>query len=159
MEAIVSFLSSPWVSLASGAISAVGALSSGRQQQQASEYNAEIARRNAVAARQQAAANAEAQQRKARMQIGSMRAAYGASGVGLEGSPLDILESSAMMAELDRQNILYGGELSAIGYESNAGLELMRGENAVTGSYFGAASSLLSGAAEYGVLKSLKRTG
>lgn len=132
------------------AVSVIGALNQGQQQQQASEYNAAVARNNAIAARQQAEANAAAQQRKARVQIGAMRAGYGASGVGLEGSALDVLESSAAMAELDRQNILYGGALRAQGYESTAGLELMRGENAVTGSYFSAGSSLLGGMAKSG---------
>ena len=136
------------------AVSVIGALNQGQQQQDSSEYNAAVARNNATASRQQAEANAAAQQRRARQTIGAMRAGYGASGVGLEGSALDVLESSAAMAELDRQNILYGGELRAQGYESTAGLELMRGENAVTGSYFSAGSALLGGVARSGAFNS-----
>jgi hypothetical protein len=132
------------------AVSVVGALSQGQQAKSAADYNAAVANNNAIAARQQADANAAAQQRKARLQIGSMRAGYGASGVSLEGSPLDVLEQSASMAELDRQNILYGGALKAQGYEATAGLELMRGDAAVTGSYFNAGSALLMGAAKTG---------
>jgi len=132
------------------AISVVGALNQGQQASNAASYNAAVANNNAIAARQQAQAAAEAQARKARLQIGSMRAGYGASGVSIEGSPLDVIEASAAAAELDRQNILYSGELRAGGYESTAGLELMRGENAVTGSYFSAGSSLLKGAASAG---------
>lgn len=132
------------------AFSVMGALSQGQQARQAGEYNAAVARNNALAAKQQADANAAAQQRKARLQLGSMRAGYGASGVGLEGSPLDVIEQSAAMAELDRQNILYGGTLRSQGYESTAGLELMRGENAVTSSYFNAGSTLLMGASKMG---------
>ncbi len=132
------------------AFSVVGALSQGQQQSTASNYNAGVAQNNAIASRQQAAANAEAHERKARQQLGSIRAGYGASGVGMEGSPMDVLESSAMMAELDRQNILYGGELRASGYESTAGLELMKGENAVTSSYYNAGSALLIGGAKAG---------
>jgi hypothetical protein len=63
---------------------------------------------------------------------------------------MDVLEQSASMAELDRQNILYGGTLKAQGYESTAGLELMRGDAAVTGSYFNAGSSLLMGMGKMG---------
>jgi hypothetical protein len=132
------------------AFSVMGALNQGQQAKNAADYNAAVANNNAIAARQQAEANAAAQQRKARLQLGSMRAGYGAAGVGLEGSPMDVLEQSASMAELDRQNILYGGELKAQGYESTAGLELMRGDAAVTGSYFTAGSSLLTGAAKAG---------
>jgi hypothetical protein len=86
--------------------------------------------------------------------MGSIRAGYGASGVTMEGSPMEILEQSAMNAEMDRQNILYGGELKASGYESTAGLELMRGEHAVTSSYYNAGSALLSGAAKSGAFNS-----
>lgn len=131
-------------------VSVMGVLNQGQQAKQAAEYNAAVARNNAIAARQQAAANAAAQERKSRQQIGAMRAAYGASGVGLEGSPIDVLENSAAMAELDRQNILYAGTLKAQGYESTAGQELMRGENAVTSSYFAAGSALLSGMGKSG---------
>jgi hypothetical protein len=132
-------------------MSLFGALSGGQQANSAAKYNAAVANNNAIADRQQAAANAADQQRKARIQIGSMRAGYGASGVGLEGSPMDVLEQSAAMAELDRQNILYGGEVRARGYESTAGLELMQGKNAVKGSIFSAGSSLLTGMGKSGI--------
>jgi len=135
------------------AFSVIGALNQGQQASDAANYNAAVANNNAIAARQQAQAAAAAQERKARLQLGSMRAAYGASGVSLEGSPLDVIEASAAAAELDRQNILYSGELKAGGYQSTAGLELTRGENAVTGSYFSAGSSLLKGAASMGAFK------
>ena len=135
------------------AFSVIGALNQGQQAADAARYNAAVAQNNATAARQQAAANAEAQARRARQQIGSMRAAYGASGVSLEGSPLDVIEASAAAAEMDRQNILYSGELRAGGYESTAGLELMRGDNARTGSYFSAGSALLKGMGSAGAFK------
>jgi hypothetical protein len=136
------------------AFSVVGALSQGQQSNSAAEYNAQVANNNAIASRQQAEANAAAQQRKARLTQGAMRAGYGAAGVGLEGSPMDVLEQSASMAELDRQNILYGGTLKAQGYGATAGLELMRGDAAVTGSYFNAGSALLTGAAKAGAFNS-----
>jgi hypothetical protein len=142
------------MSILSTAFSVVGAISQGRQEKNAAEYNAAVARNNAIAARQQAAANAEAQGREARRRIGSARAGYGASGVALEGSPLDIIEQSALEAELDRQNILYAGDLKASGFESTATLEESRGKSAMTGSIFKAGSSLLTGTQDY-----LTRTG
>lgn len=154
-EPITAFIvaNATMISAVGAAFSVIGALNQGQQAKNAAEYNAAIARNNAIAARQQADASAAAQQRKARLQIGSMRAAYGASGITMEGSAMDVLEQSAAMAELDRQNILYSGELRAGGYESTAGLELMRGDNAVTGSYFSAGSALLSGAAKMGAFE------
>lgn len=129
--------------------SAVGAISQGVQASNAADYNAAVARNNALAARQQASANAEAQGRESRRRLGAMRAAYGASGVTMEGSPLDVIEQSAMEAELDRQNILYSGELKASGYEGTSELEEAKGSSAMTGSLFSAGSSLLTGYGQY----------
>ncbi len=138
------------------AVSVIGMLQQGQQAKSAAEYNASVARQNATITQQQAAANAAAQQRKARMQLGTMRAGYGAAGIGLEGSPMDILEQSASMAELDRQNILYGGQLRAQGYSNTATLEDAAGENAETGSYLRAGSALLIGAGKAGIDRGVK---
>jgi hypothetical protein len=143
-----------YAQIAGTAMSVIGAINQGQQAKSAANYNAQLANNNAIAARQQAEVNAAAQQRASRLKIGSMVAGYGASGVTMEGSPMDVLEASAATAELDRQNILYGGGLKAGGYQSTAGLELMRGENAETGSYFSAGSALLSGAAKAGAFAS-----
>lgn len=153
MAAAVAFISANAATIGT-ALSVVGALSQGQQANNAAKYNAAVARNNAIASRQQAAAEAAAQNRKARLTIGAMRAGYGASGVGMEGSPLDILEQSAANAELDRQNILYSGETQARGYDSTAGMELMSGKNAVRGSIISAGTSLLSGAAKAGYFTS-----
>lgn len=139
------------MTIVSLAFSAMSAISQGRQQKNAADYNAAVANNNAIAARQQAAANAQAQARESRRRIGTARAGYGASGVALEGSPLDIIEQSAMEAELDRQNILYAGDLKAQGYESTATLERSKGKNAMSSAYFKAGSSLLSSASSYGM--------
>jgi hypothetical protein len=138
------------------AMSVIGALQQGQQAKQSAEYNAAIARNNAIASQQQSAANAAAQQRKARMQMGTMRAGYGASGIGLEGSPMDILEQSAAMAELDRQNILYGGTLRTQGFTNTANLEEAAGENAESASYLKAGSSLLLGMGKSGMTTGVK---
>jgi hypothetical protein len=110
----------------------------------AANYNADVARRNAALSLEQAALDAKAQQRQAKKIIGGMRASYGASGVSGGGSVDDVIASSATAAELDRQNILYQGELKAMGYESEAVLDEMAADQAITGSYFQAASTFLS---------------
>lgn len=142
------------VALVAGALAgAAGAISSGRAARQAAEQNALAAERNARISRQQARAEAEAQQRDARRRVGAARAAYGASGVTLEGSPLDVLEESASLAELDKQQILYNGELRAMGYTDTASLDRAGGRNAERQGYFGAASTLLLGASKVGANK------
>lgn len=139
-----------WGGLISAGLSAVSAISSANQQKAASKYNAKVAENQAIAARQQAGANAEMQRRSSEKKIGSMQASYAASGVSIEGSALDILEESARNAEMDRQNILYGGELRAIGSEGTAMLEKSQGANAQTSGYLSAAGSLFkAGASSY----------
>lgn len=127
-------------------VGAVSAVSQAQQQKSAAKYNEKVANQQAQSARDVAAANADAQRRRSAKTIGSMQAQYGASGVTSEGSPLDILEQSARDAEMDYQNILYGGELSALGHQNTAALEKSRGKNAMASGYLSAAGSLFSAA-------------
>jgi hypothetical protein len=133
------------MSMAGGLMGAMGAQAQGQSQVAAQEFNAAIAGRNAGLAREAAAHDASIQERQARMQLGSIRAAYGASGVRAEGSPLDVLEMSARHAEQDRQQILYKGELKALGYEDTRTLSLYSADSAKKAADWGTASSLLTG--------------
>lgn len=124
----------------------------------AAAFNSAAATRNAGIARQQAADDAAAQRRTAVQTMGAMRAGYGASGVTLEGSPLEVLESSARNAELDNQMIRYKGELRAMGYEDTATLEdfsggvaLQAGEDKATGILIGGVGKAAGGAYQSGM--------
>lgn len=135
----------PLIIMAVGAVvAAKGAADQARAQANAQNYNAAIAARNAVIARDQAARDAQAQQRNAYRQLGAMRAAVGASGVTMEGSALDLMESSAAEAELDRLNIQYKGELKATGYNEEAVLDRYGATNAVRQGQYQSASILLT---------------
>jgi hypothetical protein len=136
----------PWIMGAMAAVSAVQAIQAGRAAKKQSEFNAAVADRNAGLARDQAAADADAQRRHSQRVLGGIRAGYGASGITMEGSPLDVLEFSAANAELDRQNILYKGELRAMGYDDTAMLDRMRGDAAQSAGYEKAGSAILMGA-------------
>lgn len=73
--------------------------------------------------------------------IGDIRTNYGASGVQLAGSALDVLKSSVASAELDALTLKYSGEMKALNYEKmvslardkadrarqNAGLNMLSG--------------------------------
>lgn len=156
MSAATAATVSTVATVAATAIAAAGAIRQGQAAANAAEYNAELAEQNATASRQQAAANAAASDREARKRLGAIEATVGASGVAMEGSPLDILQESALNAELDRQNILYGGETRSRGYESTATLERYRGDEAETAGYMRAGSELIGG---YGRAQSLTRVG
>lgn len=138
-----------WGSVISAGLSAVSAISQAGQQKAAAKYNQKVAENQAIGTRQEAAANAEKQRRQAAKTIGSMEATYAASGVSLEGSPLEILEQSARNAELDRLNILWGGETRAQGYENTAKLEKARGSNAMASGLLSAAGAGMSAFGAY----------
>lgn len=132
------------------AMSAVSAISQASQQKDAAKYNEKLAENQAIGARQEAAAAADRQHRQSAKTIGSMQATYAASGVGLEGSPLEVLEESARNAELDRLTILWNGEGRAQGYQNTAELERSRGKNAMASGYLSAAGSAMKGFAMSG---------
>lgn len=118
-------------------LSVLGSISSANAQKQQAEasaqasiYNAQIAQRDAVVARQQATADAALHARDAQRRISSMVAGFGASGTELSGSALDVLADSATQAEQDNQTIKYKGELRAMGYESTAALDYYAADNA-----------------------------
>lgn len=125
--------------------SAAGAKQSANAEAQAAQVNAQIARNNATVSRQQAQADSILQQRESRRKIGAIAASYGASGVELEGSPVEILALSASDAELDRQTIIYKGEVRAVGYENDAAIQDKAASSAKSRGRQAASNILLGG--------------
>lgn len=146
-------------SAVSGVIGAFGAIQSANAQAAAAEYNAKISERNAAIAdqnRKQAIETSEIaasdKRRENRRVLASMRAAYGTSGLELAGSPLDVLEDTAVEQELDTQRVKYEGRLRAregaiqmLGLREDATLSRMEGKAAKTAGYIGAAGQLVGG--------------
>lgn len=131
------------------AMTAISAISQASSEKNSANYNAKIADQNATAARLAADANAKRQKVNAEKSIGSMEAAFSASGVSSnEGSAIDVMAESARNAELDYQTIKHGGELQALGYENTARLERSRASNAMSKGYMSAAGSLIGGASK-----------
>lgn len=134
------------VSMAGGAMGAIGSHYQAEGQAQAQEFNAQIAERNAGLSRQAAEYNALLLERQSRKILGGIRAGAAASGgSGLDGSLLDILADSARSAEMDRQQTLYQGELKALGYEDSAKLARMGADSARTAGMFSSISQLITG--------------
>lgn len=136
---------SGYTAIVMAVVGAVSSISQAQQQKNAAKYNQKVAENQAVAARQEAAANADTQRRKAAKTIGSMQASYAASGVSMEGSPLEVLEESARNAELDRLSILWSGDTRAMGYEATSKLENNRASNAMASGMLSAAGSAFKG--------------
>ncbi len=115
------------------AVGVTGQIKAGNAAERAGEFNANVAT--------EAATIKEEQQRMAdRRTLASARATVGTSGVEMTGSPLDVMAESARQAEMNALIIRRGGVLDA--YSAR-----VAGKNAKTASRFGAASTLLTGAA------------
>jgi hypothetical protein len=133
--------------IAGAGVSAYSAVQSGQQQKSAADFNAATAARNAQIAQDQGAQQAAMQQRNAAKQLDAARAATGASGVTMEGSPLDALQNSAMNASLDNQTIKYNAKIKAYGNTNEAGMYTAEGNAMQTKGYMTAGSDILTGAA------------
>lgn len=147
----------PWLSAAGTAMSVYGSYKQGKMAQQAAKFNAKISEQNAEIARDQARQQVAQHDREQYLRLGKIRAAQGASGGQAEGSVLDLLADTAAQGELERQDIMYRGELSARGYTNTAAVERFEGKAARSQSYLRAGSELLSGAVTTGSL--FKRIG
>lgn len=144
-----------WAIIGTG-LSAGGAIYQAQAASSAARSNANIADQNAVLSRQQAALEAARHRRQSAKLLAGIRTGYLSSGLTLDGSPLDVLEESALNAEYDNMRITYGGELKARGYSDSAALDRMRARNSETAGYLGASAALIGG---YGNYVKLKPTG
>jgi hypothetical protein len=138
------------LTIMSTAFSVVGNLMGASSRSNAADYNAQLAQQNAAIAQQQGAAAAAAQAKQARIQIGSMVANYGASGVDSgQGSPLDVLQDSVATAKLDNLTTQYNYNLRALGYQNQSQLYGAQSSSAMTSGLLGAAGAAAKGYGDY----------
>lgn len=128
-----------------GVVGAIGQISAGNAAAAAGRYNAQVSDNNAQRIRAEAATEIQDKRRDVRRQLGSIRAAYGASGIDFSGSPLDVLADSAFEGEWDVTKIRYKAEVAAVDEENRANLYRAGADASQTAGYIGAGSSLLSG--------------
>jgi hypothetical protein len=119
-------------------------------QKSQAQYNAAVARNNATQQRQAAAAERARAEREQRLRSGSQRARYGASGVTLEGTPLDLMTDTEIEAQLDQMMITYNGEVAANASNSQARGFDYEAKNAGTGFGANVASTLLTTGSKIG---------
>lgn len=144
---------------ASTAMSAISSIQQGKAEKAAADYNANISLQNAQISRVNAEAEAGQIGRENYLRLGAIRAAAGRNGgVSGEGSVLDILGDVAGQGELEKQQAIYQGELSARGYTNTATLDRFSGKNAQRAGYMKAGADILGGAANaYGTSQRLNR--
>lgn len=139
--------------------SAAGTIMSGMASANAANYQAAVARNNAVIANrnadfavQQGSTQAEAEDYKNRSIVGAQKAAQAANGVDVDsGSPLDVRTSSEQLGRLDTLTIINNAQSKASAYKAqsmnftaDAGLDSMKAQNYMTSSIIGGVGSFAS---------------
>jgi len=147
------------MSVAGAVIGAVGTLQAGNAASASASYNAQVADRDVAVADQnrksvleQTRIAADDKRRDNRRVLSSIRAQYGASGLSMAGSPLDVLQDTAVEQELDVRRTEYEGRvrgregaLQMLGLQEEGVLSRMEAKNARRAGRVGAVGSLASG--------------
>jgi hypothetical protein len=145
------------------ALSAVGAIAQGaaaeraaEAEARAAEFNARIAEQQAAREREAAAVEAEDFRRREGAKRATARAARGASGVTMAGSPLLVDEATVREIALGSSRLINQGAVRGTRLEQDAELSRMsgrtarqRGKNARTAGFINAGTTLLSGASDF----------
>ena len=134
-----------------------GAQVESAQKQQASNYNAAMKMQQAEGAVAQANEDARRVRVQGKQALGGIKAAVGASGIQMDASALDVLETSASNNELDALTVKHSGEMKAWAYKAGAKLDLLESENTRVKGNLASANYLLqgisSGVENYGKMK------
>ncbi|MDD3238224.1 MAG: hypothetical protein PHV37_09035 [Candidatus Gastranaerophilales bacterium] len=145
---------------ASTTLGVVSSVEQGKAQQAQYDYqtqvaanNAKIAENNAAAQRQQGIEESRMQRIKTMQAVGSQQAAMAANGLDVtQGTPLDVIEDTAAMGELDALNTQYNYEEKARAYyqKSNnftnqAAMDSIAGKNAYSAGIMNAAATGFNG--------------
>jgi len=133
------------LAIVGGVISAVGAIQSANAQAAAAEYNAKVQERNKMAILAQTDQAVIDKKRENKRVSSLIRAQYGASGIELAGSPLDVIEDTSIEQELDVARVRYTGTLDAIGKGDAATLYRMEAKSVKTAGMFSAVGNILGG--------------
>lgn len=134
------------VGLISSGVSAVGTLAAGSAQKAAAEFQAKQLEQQATEERA-AAQREEARVKKERdFVLSRQQAVASASNLGaLDETVLDLAGDVTEEAAYQQGMIRYGGEERAKGRRAQAAASRLDGRAAQTGSYFGAAGTLMDG--------------
>lgn len=109
-------------------------------------YNAAVAREDARAIQEATEYEAGKMTREGERIKGAQRTAFAKGGVSIEGTPGAVMEETAREINLDIAAIRHKGRTAASKMESQAYIDEIKGKQAETASYWGAGSTLLSGA-------------
>lgn len=132
------------LSLAATGIQMFGQIQQGRQEQKVFEYNAAVNRQKADLVRQAGDLRIEQMRREKSRFKSTQVAAYGAAGVRLSGSPLQVIADTATEMEMDILVEDYNTRVGVVNARNEADLDVMRGQIAAKSGYWSAGTTLLS---------------
>lgn len=154
------------VAVAGAATQAYGQYQEGRTAQRQAKaqaawhaYNAKVALREREAEREATKFEVRQQEKKTKRLQARQRSLIGVSGVTMEGSPLLVVEDTAVQLALENINIRTRGQRRAQAFESQSILDISKASAAKTAAagygraaYIGAGASILSGTAQAGYM-------
>ncbi|WP_421917376.1 hypothetical protein [Mesorhizobium sp.] len=109
------------------------------------DYQAKAYEQQAQAEAQSAAFEQGQERRKQDLLQAQARAQAGASGVGIAGSPTEVLAASARQGQMDLDAMLYGSRLRQNNVYTQADISRFSGKQKLTASIFDAGSALVGG--------------
>lgn len=127
------------------ALSVGGALAQGQQQKQMADHQARSYQQQALADAQGAAIDMRRERHKQDLLQAQARAQAGASGVGIAGSPTEVLAANARQGQVDLDAMLYATRLRQNTLNNQAALSRFSGRQAVATSFLNAGSALVGG--------------
>ncbi len=148
----------PIIAAAAGTgLSVVGKLYEGQQASALAEANAKAYEQAQEAERRASGFEIAQRERGFQRARGQAIAAVGASGVGLAGSPTEVIADNAGEHQLDLEAIRYGSKIKQNQLGTQADISRFQGRSSRFASYIGAASELAGGISSfYDPTKSIK---
>jgi hypothetical protein len=131
--------------IASTVVGVAGAISQGNAAQAAADAQAAALQQQAEAERKAAGFEQAQTFRKQQLEQSAARAAVGASGVAITGSPTEALIANVGQNQLDLQAIQFGSTIKQNNLRTQADIATMQGKQAKTASFINAGGSLFSG--------------
>lgn len=126
----------------------IGQIKSGNAAQELGDYNANVAEQQAVDAVKRGAEDEQKFRLGVKGLIGKQRAGFAGQNVDVgTGSAVDVQADAAYLGELDARTIRVNAAREAYGFKVQAENYRRGGDAAKTASMFGAASTILGGAA------------
>lgn len=139
--------------LAGTALSAASQWDAGNAAETIGKINAANATEEAKARVEAAKAETFKLSRQSNQMAGEQRAAFGATGFSIEGSPLEVMANTAREYERDMLYTGYAGAVGANQKMNEANLAIWQGKQQKKASLWGSGTTLLTGFGNYGLSK------